>query len=184
MRNLAFFMSSLSAVVLGACSSGSDGLDAIQADIVSDFKNVEQLSADAYLSLDPKTTLVLDIREPEEFAVSRLPGAIWVSPDLDAESALIQIGDVTNKEIIVYCSVGRRSSIFADRIQKDFTEMGAVSVSNLEQGIFGWHNESRELVNADGKTDAIHPYDEIWKRYVVRKEMARYKPKEKPSTSR
>ena len=54
--------------------------------------------------------------------------------------------------------------------------MGAASVSNLENGIFGWHNENRELVDAKGATDAVHPYDAIWKRYVQRKDKARYTP--------
>ena len=54
--------------------------------------------------------------------------------------------------------------------------MGAASVSNLENGIFGWHNEQRALVDANGKTDAVHPYDNIWKRYVERDEKARFTP--------
>jgi len=76
-----------------------------------------------------------------------------------AETAAIQIGDVMDKQIIVYCSVGRRSSIFAERVQADMLANGALSVSNLERGIFGWHNESRALVDARGATDAVHPYD-------------------------
>ena len=174
MRSLAFFISALGSALLTACAAGSDGLEAIQVDIVSDFANVTQLSPEDYLALDPAKTLLLDIREPEEYAVSRLPGAIWVSPKIDPQSALIQIGDVRDKQIIVYCSVGIRSSSFAARTQEELLAMGAISVSNLEQGIFGWHNEKRELVDASGKTDAVHPYDGAWKRYVERKEMARY----------
>jgi len=176
MRNLTFFIAIISLSLTAACAAGSDGLDAIQTDILSDFKTVAQLSAENYLELDPEKTLILDIREPEEYAVSRLPGAIWVNPKSNAKNALLQIGDVTDKQIIVYCSVGRRSSSFAARTQAELIDMGAVSVSNLEQGIFGWHNDKRALVDANGKTDAVHPYDAIWKRYVERKEKARYEP--------
>ena len=175
MRNLAFFIALTSSLLIG-CAAGDEGLDAIQADIISDHKSVAQLSAENYLELDRSDILLLDIREPEEYAVSRLPGALRVDPSASAESALTQFGDVTGKEVVVYCSVGRRSSIFAEREQTALMKMGAASVSNLEHGIFGWHNERRELIDANGKTDAVHPYNEIWKRYVKRDEKARYTP--------
>jgi len=161
---------------MSACSAAADGLTSVQADIVSDYKTVSQISPDAFLKLDPADTILLDIRDPEEFAVSRLPGAIWVNPSASAETALLQMGDVRGKKIIVYCSVGRRSSIFAEREQAQLLEMGATSVANLEKGIFGWHNEERDLVDANGETDAVHPYDAVWKRYVERDEKASYTP--------
>ena len=174
MRNLAFFIALTSSLLIG-CAAGDEGLDAIQADIISNHKSVAQLSAENYLELDRSDILLLDIREPEEYAVSRLPGAVRVDPNASA-ATLIHMGDVTGKKIIVYCSVGRRSSIFAEREQTALMKMGATSVSNLEHGIFGWHNDRRELIDANGKTDAVHPYNEIWKRYVQRKEKARYTP--------
>jgi len=174
MRNLAFFIALTSSLLIG-CAAGDEGLDAIQADIISDHKSVAQLSAENYLELDRSDILLLDIREPEEYAVSRLPGAVRVDPNASA-ATLIHMGDVTGKKIIVYCSVGRRSSIFAEREQTALMKMGAASVSNLEHGIFGWHNDRRELIDANGKTDAVHPYNEIWKRYVKRDEKARYTP--------
>ena len=180
MRNLAFFIAAISISLLPACAPAADGgtesLEAVQANIESDFKSVEQLSAIDLLALDPDKTLLLDIREPEEYAVSRLPGAVWVNPKSNAHTALLQIGDVRYKQIVVYCSVGVRSSRFAKRTQEELRAMGAVSVSNLEQGIFGWHNEGRDLVNAEGETDAVHPYGEHWGRYVKRRDKARYAP--------
>ena len=175
MRNLAFFIA-CSLSLLSACASGEDGLDAVHADIVSDHSSVAQLSPDNFAKLDKSDILLLDIREPEEYAVSRLPGAIWVNPSASAETALIQIGDVTGKTVVVYCSVGRRSSIFAEREQAALLKMGAASVVNLERGIFGWHNDVRELVDANGATDAVHPYDAVWKRFVTNGEKARYTP--------
>ena len=175
MRSLAFFVALTSSQLIG-CAAGDEGLAAIHADIVSDYRTVAHLSPEDYLKLHTSDILLLDIREPEEYAVSRIPGAVRVDPSANAKSALIQIGDVRGKEIIVYCSVGRRSSNFAAREQATLLEMGAASVSNLENGIFGWHNENRELVDAKGTTDAVHPYDAIWKRYVQRKDKARYTP--------
>ena len=173
MRSLAFFIA-LSASLMSACTGGETGLDKVHADILSDHATVDQISPDTFAKLEGDNLLIL------EYAVSRIPSAIWVSPSATAETATIQIGDVTNKQIIVYCSVGRRSSIFAERVQADMLANGALSVSNLERGIFGWHNEGRPLVDANGSTDTVHPYDAVWKRYVERGEKARYAPM--PST--
>lgn len=164
------------ALALAACAAGDTGLNAIHADIVSDHSSVIQISPEDFSALDRENLLILDIREPEEYAVSRIPGAIWVSPSATAQTAAIQIGDVKDKQIIVYCSVGRRSSIFAERVQDEFLANGAISVSNLERGIFGWHNDARALTDSNGETDAVHPYDAVWKRYVEREEKARYTP--------
>ena len=166
----------ITALALSACSAGEDGLDAIHADIVSDHKTVAQISSEDFANLDKSDIIVLDIREPKEYSVSRLPGAVWVNPNASAETALIQMGDVRGKKIVVYCSVGRRSSIFAEREQTALLKMGATSVTNLERGIFGWHNEERTLVDANGTTDLVHPYDAVWKRYVEREEKALYTP--------
>lgn len=176
MRNLAIFISLSLVSFLSACSSRNDGLAAVHADIVADHSTVAQLTPEQFSTLDAGKLLILDIREPEEYAVSRIPGAIWVSPAADAEMATIQIGDVRGRDIVVYCSVGRRSSIFAERVQDDMLAKGAISVANLERGIFGWHNESRPLVDGRGETDAVHPYDNVWKRYLKRDEKARYSP--------
>lgn len=169
------FLKLLPLLILAACSGGDAGLTDIHRAIVSDLPAVSHITADE-LDLNISDLLLLDIREPDEYAVSRLPGAVWVSPDISSESALIQIGDVSGKQVVVYCSVGRRSSEFADRLQGDLRARGAVKVSNLENGIFGWHNETRDLVDAEGQTDLVHPYNEIWKRYVSRQEKARYTP--------
>ena len=175
MRSLAFFIA-LSTSLFSACTGGETGLDKVHADILSDHATVAQIAPDIFAKLETDNLLILDIREPEEYAVSRIPGAIWVSPNATADTATIQIGDVSDKQIIVYCSVGKRSSLFAERVQDEMLANGATSVSNLERGIFGWHNESRALVDARGATDAVHPYDAIWKRYVKRREKARYTP--------
>lgn len=177
MRKIALISVFLSSfLALNACAAGDSGLTKVHADIVSDLPAVTHISLEKFTALDSDDILLLDIREPDEYAVSRLPGAIWVSPRLDAESALIQMGDVSGKHVIVYCSVGRRSSIFADRVQDDLLKMGATQVSNLEKGIFGWHNDAQPLTNKKGQTDLVHPYDNVWKRYVQRKDKAVFTP--------
>jgi rhodanese-related sulfurtransferase len=160
--------------LLTACASGQDGLDALHADIVSDYPSVSHVSADALPAGD---VLFLDIRDPEEFAVSHIPGAVRVSLGTSPEDVMARLGDVSGKEIVAYCSVGRRSSIFAKDMQDALAAEGAMSVVNLEGGLFGWHAERRALENETGQTtDVVHPYDEIWKRYVPRQDAVSYTP--------
>ena len=159
---------------LAACAAGQDGLDALHADIAPDYPSVAHVSADATpLASD---TLFLDIRESEEFAVSHIPGAVRVAMNAAPADVLAQLGDVTGKRVVAYCSVGRRSSIFAQDMQDALLGEGAASVANLEGGVFGWHAQSLPLENEKGRTDVVHPYDEIWKRYVPRQDAVSYTP--------
>ena len=103
MRSLAFFIALTSSLLIG-CAAGDEGLAAIHADIVSDYESVAHVSPEDYLKRDTSNILLLDIREPEEYAVSHIPGAVRVDPSASVETTLTQIGDVTGKDIIVYCS--------------------------------------------------------------------------------
>jgi len=162
------------AFVLGACEAGDAGLDDIHTKIVADMPSVKHITAAQLTKLESNNVLLLDIRERDEFLVSHLPGAIQINPADMSLAALTNLEDISGKQIIVYCSVGRRSSEFADRLQSELMTRGAVSVSNLEKGAFGWHNERRQFVDSNGPTDAIHPYNDFWKRFVIREEKARY----------
>jgi len=117
----------------------------------------------------------LDIRETEEFEVSHIAGAKRINPAITHENLLTALpDDLTDKTIIVYCSVGRRSTDLAARSKAHLLEKGAKDVVNLEGGIFGWHNEKRPLVSAAGQTVYVHPYNEYWKHWIKRKNMTRY----------
>lgn len=101
---------------------------------------------------------LLDAREPAEFAVSHLPGAIRVAPEATAKVILAQIEP--GRPVVVYCSVGYRSSRLAARLM----EGGRPDVHNLEGSIFAWANEGRPLVTSDEKSAAtrVHPFDAIF----------------------
>ncbi|MGL5018216.1 MAG: rhodanese-like domain-containing protein, partial [Luteolibacter sp.] len=133
-------------------------LDTMTRKVAKKFDEVRQLpTADlaAWLA-DParKPPQLLDAREAAEFAVSHLSGAIRVDPDAGAEQVLAKI-DKT-RPLVVYCSVGYRSSALARRLIK----AGHAQTMNLEGSIFKWANEGRPLVR-DGKPAlTVHPYDD------------------------
>jgi len=151
-------------------------LDAVRERVIRDYGGVAQLSTQAFADHMARGTdfLLLDVREEDEFAVSRLKGAERVDPGIWRRSFMNRFADrVRGKTVIFYCSVGVRSSKLAQQVQAALKEQGAKAVYNLDGGIFAWHNEARTLVNAKGKTQFVHPFDEHWGRLVKHNDLLR-----------
>lgn len=155
-------------------------LETIQAQLRIDYKGVPHLSTiELKRAMAAKDNLlVLDVREEDEFAVSRIKGALRVDPGIWRWQFMNKFGDsVRGKTVVFYCSVGVRSSKLAASVQAALKEQGASSVYNLDGGVFAWHNETRALVNAKGKTDFVHPYNKHWGQLVKRGALLRMSPK-------
>ncbi len=91
---------------------------------------------------DPKI-LVLDVREPGEFADGHLPGALNVprgmleaKADLDYGGREPRLAD-RSQRVIINCASGGRSALAADALQK----MGFTSVQSLAGGIQAWKDQ-------------------------------------------
>lgn len=130
------------------------------------FPSVPQVSTgklEAELGKPPGSRPVLfDVRAPEEYAVSHLPGAHSI-PDLEAAEAWLEAhgGDPA---IVVYCSVGYRSSELAQGL----ADRGVTDVRNLEGSIFLWANEGRPLHRGSKRTVEVHPFDRDWGKLLQR----------------
>jgi len=109
-----------------------------------------------WLAREPESLpLLLDVREPEEFAVSHLRGARRVPPNLaDVTTLHIEPGAT----VVVYCSVGLRSAALFARLRAG----GARNVYNLLGGIFEWANQGRPLYRGATRAYRVHPYDRLW----------------------
>ncbi|WP_020604918.1 rhodanese-like domain-containing protein [Spirosoma spitsbergense] len=106
--------------------------------------------------------LVLDAREPDEFAVSHLAGAIPVGyKHLDLR-ALDKVAK--DRSIVVYCSVGYRSQ----KVTKTLEKQGFTRVRNVYGGIFEWVNRGYSVINAAGPTEAVHAFNPSWGRWLER----------------
>lgn len=148
-------------------------LQAVEDDVARRHPDVVQRSADELEALrqTPGGLVLLDVREPAEYAVSHLAGAVRVDPDAGADGVLAAIGRIApGAQLIAYCSVGERSSRLAGRTQAALRSHGAAGVANLRGGIFAWHNQRRALVNTQGPTDAIHGFDAKWSRLLQRRD--------------
>ena len=158
----------------------ASSLDQIEADIAA-ASPVAQLSSTEVTALlaVPQGFVLFDVRDPEEFAVSHLPGAIRIDPNL-APAAFIQAyGHVFGQQpVVFYCSVGRRSTALAERVNAlSATQAPSTTpVANLRGGIFRWANEARPLQNARGETKLVHPYSFYWARLLTDKKQISYAP--------
>ncbi len=144
-----------------------------------DFADVVQLSPRDFTALrSTAAPLVVDVRENGEFAVSHIDGAVRVDPDISVSEFVEKIAkSATGRNVVLYCSVGVRSSKLAARANKALQSLSVKGVYNLEGGLFRWHNERRNLVDATGATERIHPYDAHWGGLVARQDQVATTPR-------
>ena len=132
------------------------------ADIREDFPGVAHMTtAQLAEKIDRgQPVLLLDARSAEEFRVSHLAGAThapYVHTALKAIRA-----DRGRSTVVVYCSVGYRSSRLVSRLQRQ----GVENVFNIEGSLFGWANEGRRLTRGSEAAFRVHPYDDDWGQFL------------------
>ena len=159
------------AALLGA----ADGMQwaLVRKRIAKEFPNVPQLATQdlaAWLADGKREKpVLLDVRAPEEFSVSHLPGARRIDPD--ATASQLEPAIAKDQPIVTYCSVGYRSSAFAARLRA----AGYTKVQNLAGSIFQWANEDRPLVSDGKSATVVHPYSAIWSGMVKKERRAAVK---------
>ncbi len=107
-----------------------------------------------------KEVIFLDAREEEEFAVSHLPAAHFVGYKNFSIDSLTSIPK--DKDIIIYCSVGKRS----DGIAKKLIAGGYSRVHNLFGGIFEWANQGKPVYRDGKRTKQVHAYNKFWGQWL------------------
>ncbi|HEY9738597.1 MAG TPA: rhodanese-like domain-containing protein [Trichocoleus sp.] len=128
----------------------------VKAKIRQRFPTVSAISTATlanWLEQQPQP-LLLDVRRPEEFEVSHLPGA-RLAPDL---ATALTHSPEANQPVVVYCSVGYRSARLAAQLQETY----GAPVYNLEGSIFQWFNEGRPVVQHEQPVERVHPYNKFW----------------------
>ncbi len=145
------------------------------------FPTVTQISthrlAHWLTSEEEEKPVLLDARELKEYEVSHLQAARLAGSENAAIAAIR--GLEKEHPIVVYCSVGYRSSQLATRLQT----LGYKKVYNLEGSIFQWANEGRPVYSKGVKVEKVHPYNKVWGHLLNSKFW--YKPKKdsKPDKS-
>lgn len=167
-------------LIVGAAPvAGSQTLRVIQERLVEKYPRVDVIAPDelAREIIQADDLLILDVRSEEEFRVSHIPGALRVDPGAPARTISALIERQGNPGIVVlYCSVGYRSTRMANRVRKVLPPDTAVDLYNLSGGLFLWHNQNRLLEDDLGPTEYIHPYDAAHAPLLVRKSLVSTKP--------
>lgn len=135
-----------------------DRLAPLKARLAKQYPDVQHLSIEDYLADYPKAVLV-DVRASEEYAVSRIPGAVHIE---DRVELLTFAREHSDSQLILYCSVGVRSADAARFLQEHRFEEAVGEVANLAGSIFEWANEERPLENDAGPTSEVHPFNAWW----------------------
>jgi rhodanese-related sulfurtransferase len=156
--------------IMTGCSHNQETLTWVE--VISDIRNrypdVKQLQTTELQSRltnpDSEPIILIDARAKEEFHVSHISGAKNIPYNSkDPLKHLINIKP--ENPIVVYCSVGYRSSILASKLQT----LGFIEVYNLEGSIFKWANEGRPIVQGQTRVHKVHPYDTHWGSLLERK---------------
>ena len=150
-------------------ADGQRCLNDLERNVALDHPKVLSMTAEQFEArlAEREQVVVFDVREKAEFDTSRLPGAIRVEPHLSAAAFMKLHGDaVAGKTVLLYCSVGVRSSRLAERIDGAVRGAGGRGAYNLRGGVFSWHNTGRKLENVTGGTDLVHGYNRPWSRYI------------------
>src|SRR2546426_3805684 len=99
-------------------------------------------------------TVVLDVREPDEYAQGAIPDAVHI-PRGNLESQVENRVADRSTPIVVHCAGGTRSAFAA----KTLTELGYADVVSMKGGFNKWKDEGRPWrVPKTLSSDQRHPY--------------------------
>lgn len=97
--------------------------------------------------------LLLDVREPAEFAAAHIRGSLNVprgvleaACDWGYEETVPALAAARARAIVIVCRSGNRSLLAAHVMQ----QMGFAQVASLRTGVRGWNDFEQPLVNAAG----------------------------------
>ncbi len=128
-------------------------IETMYAEYREDFPDVKEITPQGVADRQKSGDLVLvDVRTPEEQAVSMISGAITAEAFAAAEDTY---RDTT---VVTYCTIGARSGVYADELrQKGF------DVRNLKGSLLAWTHAGLALKDAGGQdTKRLHVYGKTW----------------------
>lgn len=118
------------------------------AELVAEAKaSVTNLSpAEVAAELAGGDAVLVDLRDSEELAAARIPGAVHVPRGMlefraDPSSPYHLEALDPSKRVILHCAGGGRSALAA----KTLTEMGYPNVAHLDGGIARWREEGFDV---------------------------------------
>lgn len=130
-----------------------DRIEQLYAGYRKDFPDAPEVNVQDVLEMKQKEAVVLvDAREPQERAVSVIPGAV------PKERVLADEKNFEGKPLVVYCTIGYRSGLLTEHLRDD-----GLDAYNLKGSILAWVDAGQPVVDPDGnETKRVHTYGRRW----------------------
>ncbi len=93
--------------------------------------------------LEGGRAVLVDVREPFEWAQAHVPGAVHI-PLMQVPARAAELP--RDRTLLLFCRSGNRSAYAANVLRA----MGFADVLNVEDGILGWHQAGLPLEAGDG----------------------------------
>ncbi|MCA9255982.1 MAG: rhodanese-like domain-containing protein [Phycisphaerales bacterium] len=102
--------------------------------------------------------ILVDVREPGEFEVSHLRGAINVPID-DLLKNGLRVDGTSRPDVVLYCTIGRRSGVVAKRLSDD-----GIDAYNLVGGILSVAGAAPDWIESADERPRLHVWsaDYAW----------------------
>ena len=125
---------------------------AMYADYRENFPGIAEIEAAAAVALVGNPDVVfVDVREPGEQAVSKIPGAV------PSEIFLEGLEHFRGQRIIGYCTISYRSGKLAAKLGRK-----GITMTNLEGGLLAWVHAGGPLVRGNRPVQEMHVYGRKW----------------------
>jgi len=119
--------------------------------------------------------LLLDIREPYEYAAMHIAGSLNVprgilelACDWGYEETVPQLAAARERDIVLLCRSGNRTVLAAEVMQK----MGFATVRSLQTGLRGWNDYEQPLVDARDRPVTLEAADAYFAPRVAPEQLA------------
>lgn len=112
------------------------------ADLIAEAKQrVREVTPDEVRALRARGEdyVLLDVREPDEVAMGRVPGAVAIARGV--LEVAVEARVPRGRPVVVYCASGGRSALAADTLR----EMGYGDVASMRGGIRAWADAGGEI---------------------------------------
>ncbi|HYC52404.1 MAG TPA: rhodanese-like domain-containing protein [Gemmatimonadaceae bacterium] len=111
-------------------------------ELLADAKSrVQEMGVKDAMALRHTTgdTVFLDVRDPQEYNLGKIPGAITISRGNLEKNVEAHVP--REKTVVIYCANGNRSALAADTLRT----MGYEHVRSLREGFSGWVAEGGDV---------------------------------------
>ncbi len=110
------------------------------AELIAEAKGrIKQVSPSESMDDDAANKVYLDCREPQEYNLGHIPGAVFI-PRGTLEG-VVEGAIPRDRKVVIYCASGNRSALAAETMM----QMGYGDVASMSGGFRGWVEAGGEI---------------------------------------